>query len=227
MEKYFYGVWIILGFLQILMGTKYPRLAFSSEIDMRKSNQAPSESLPQWPNETLIPLSKSGKPVTSLPVRYPRHFLKQSLTGSITGNSEDGRIHFKASSPIAWVESPTTLAPPTNGAIADFRDFQGCMVYQDLSGLSLCFNVMPDVSSIGVNPKEMNLKGIEKFVMNQLNEQPETAQCSYAVREVNFQNAVRDYNRVRLYYTAMAEPDNDCDFGDQTFEIKVHFQSNK
>ncbi|MBI3542829.1 MAG: hypothetical protein HY075_06090 [Deltaproteobacteria bacterium] len=40
--------------------------------------------------------------------------------------------------------------------IGDFRDHQGCATYDEL-GVRLCFNILPDVSNVGVNARELTL----------------------------------------------------------------------
>lgn len=107
---------------------------------------------------------------SALSLRIPREFFESPFRVEIQfGDSRyanEGR----------WVELPTTLPPPDPAlgpVLGDFRDFQGCVISEERAGngsrsgqpaIRLCFNVMPDVTSVGVNDREMTVQGLEGLV---------------------------------------------------------------
>src|SRR5205823_5562528 len=107
---------------------------------------------------------------TPLPIRISRDFFeKDHLQAEVTVASQ-GTPPQTAQSSVSWEAQPTTLPPPDprqGKVLADFRDYTGCAVLGDLEGVRLCFNVMPDVSNLGVNDREMKLQGVENVACSQ------------------------------------------------------------
>ncbi|MGZ3688324.1 MAG: hypothetical protein ACXWPM_09370 [Bdellovibrionota bacterium] len=141
-EKSSYLVWLVLGAMELVA---------ASGCSGTEASASASPSASQAPIE--------------LPVRISRAFFEKSMVGEIHIRDLKGSETFSApSSSVDWREDPTTLPAPGPGAIADFRDFQGCAEFSgEAEGVELCFNVMPDVSSVGVNAKDTKVQGLESL----------------------------------------------------------------
>ncbi|MBI3555630.1 MAG: hypothetical protein HY074_05150 [Deltaproteobacteria bacterium] len=87
--------------------------------------------------------------------RVSRTFFEQPLRGSL--NIADTHAAIWTSSAVKWQELPPTAAPPTGVVYGDFRERKGCATFPDGAGLQLCFNIVPDISSVGLNAKELQL----------------------------------------------------------------------
>jgi hypothetical protein len=160
---------------------------------------------------------------TDAPVRIPRTFFEKSIIGSIhaqTLNQPSGKGDFQSSSPLTWIEYPTQLPAPQPGARADFRDFKGCLQYSDNRNLSICFNVMPDVSSVGMNTREMSLDGVEKIIAEQLLDN-----CPFSLKKVEITQADRTESGYIAKYAVNGDilPAQGCETGNQTFQVDVEF----
>ena len=160
-------------------------------------------------NFAALPVLAFPSLETPKPVRISRPLLKKEIHGQITAGIQGSKAHFFQSA-VYWREFPTTLPAPQPGAIADFRDFEGCLEFQDVQNLAVCFNVMPDVSSVGVNAKEMKLHGVENFMNEVLKQDPgltrfgefQPSRCEMSVQNVQFVRAARMDNRaVRIEFS--------------------------
>lgn len=93
--------------------------------------------------------------------RLSRAFFEKTVVGTLQIADGARQQTIILDSNIVWHDYPTTIPPsPRTDLIADFREHQGCAIYQDIDGLKLCFNVVPDVSSLAVNDKEVKIEGI-------------------------------------------------------------------
>jgi hypothetical protein len=127
------------------------------------ARNADAESTPteQAGNATGVAVSSNrGTPIQ--PVRIDRGFFQVPLTAKLSLQPVDSNLEAGVdASPVAWKEfEPTGDVPPD--AIADFRDHKGCASFRadTSSGVSLCFNIMGDVSNIGLNEREMSIEGL-------------------------------------------------------------------
>lgn len=161
---------------------------------------------------------------TEMPVRIPRSFFSQSLVGTLTAQAVNTNQQVNFESSIDWNEQPTTEAPPLEGAIADFRDHLGCAYYSNLSNIAVCFNIMGDVYSLGVNSKEMQLQGIENLMNNELIEKLNLGDCSYEVQNVQFVQATRGDNHFMMTFSADAVPEANCKGGSQPLVMTFKMQ---
>lgn len=134
-----------------------------------------------------------------LPIRIPRVFFEGQVQGQIKIKSENSNLNRNYSSPVIWKEEHPLQAPAPQEALADYRDFKGCAWFRDLDSLALCFNVMPDVSSVGVNTKEMQSQGIENFMIRELLEPIEKSDCTRTLPKMNFSKATRNSEQVKIY----------------------------
>lgn len=74
--------------------------------------------------------------------------------------------------PVTWKQfapEQPIQAPPGEIPIADFRDFVGCAEIQSAPVAALCFRVMPDVSSLGLNEREVQTEGLKPWLAAALN----------------------------------------------------------
>jgi hypothetical protein len=88
-----------------------------------------------------------------LPVRVSRSFFGSEVSGAI-------RVQGGAAQPSAvrWTEANTSA------------DHPGCARLTDAGGVELCFNLMNDVDSFGVNEREMSVSGLESYLAERLGE---------------------------------------------------------
>ncbi len=111
---------------------------------------------------TLRPISASGStPAGSAqpaPVRMNRALFEQPMDFTLQLRDTTGKLVDELGGAVDWVEYPPTAAAPAPDAIADFRDHDGCVWFE--SGVGLCFKVMGDVSSVGLNSREMRSEGL-------------------------------------------------------------------
>ncbi len=96
-----------------------------------------------------------------------------------TGSGSDSSTY---SSPVQWVQYPPTAPAPQQSdpklgqVLGDFRDFVACAEMTALGQARLCFKVMGDVSNLGLNDREMTLRGIDTIS----SANPQAGQCSSA-----------------------------------------------
>jgi hypothetical protein len=57
---------------------------------------------------------------------------------------------------VSWIEPHVPAGPPPYIA----PDHTGCASFDDISGLKLCFHIMSDVSSVGVNARDTSIEGL-------------------------------------------------------------------
>ena len=109
--------------------------------------------------------SKFTENSTANPIRISRAFFRNSLVGEIAIESSKYTA-FKTTnkSPVVWVEHSPTGPEPQPGALADFRDRLGCAYFVEAGSLAVCFNMMGDVFSLGVNSREMKFLGIQDYI---------------------------------------------------------------
>jgi hypothetical protein len=155
------------------------------------------------------------------PIRIPRVFFENPIVGSLHAqlNAVNPRTRtFQASGPLAWTEYSTTLPVPKPGAIADYRDFKGCLQYNDYKELSVCFNVMPDVSSVGINQQEMTINGMDTLISDQLLDR-----CPFSVKTLTLTQVVHTQNGYIVQYTGSGEilSAQGCEPRNQNFQIKI------
>jgi hypothetical protein len=177
--RLFHLGWLLLGLLQLLMVSGCGQSASASDPLLSASSPSGQST------------EEAGTAVAVMPVRVSRTFFESQVTGAIRLQGSDGNSGADTQSAIAWNElAPTDPAPADSAAtgtvLADFRDHQGCASFQDANGVELCFNLMGDVDSFGLNAKEMSPNGLGAYVDRQLG-QP----CPGAAWDVHLVNAAR------------------------------------
>lgn len=162
---------------------------------------------------------------TALPIRISTSFLNQNnLTGSYSVQSNIPVLNWNISSPIEWSEIPTDEPAPSPGAIADFRDSVGCASYTD-APVALCFKVMGDVMSVGVNSREMKTRGVRES-LNQILAYADDSECTYRVRDTHFIEATGTNTDVTLLFAADAVTEQGCPHPDiQPIQIQFSLRS--
>lgn len=137
-QNVLFKIFLALGLAQTLLSTS--------------GCTAPTASTPQTQEAEASRVDAQG--FEDEPVRLSRAFFSRSLTGAVRLNGEE------VQSDVSWNEYAATAPAPTEPVIADFRDRKGCASYDSADGIQLCFNIMPDVSSVGVNNDEVTLEGV-------------------------------------------------------------------
>ncbi len=120
-----------------------------------------------------------------IPVRINRSFFEKTYQQFVRVEINGTPLDYSGQG--TWKEHPTQLPAPapdasTGPVLADFRDFKACSSSDGAPGVQVCFNVMPDVSSVGLNAKEMKLEGLSQVV---------PSECSEAVSQLAFKGASR------------------------------------
>jgi hypothetical protein len=159
------------------------------------------------------------------PVRVSRaFFIDQKLSGQITVKTPSGEdIHVKT--PIEWFEEPTSQKPPRAGALADFRDHPGCAHYQGADTVAVCFNMMGDVYSLGVNGKDVTLRGVESYLTDAISRSTQSGECSYTVKNIQFIKASKSDHEVSIHYQGDLVPDSKCTQSPTQLAVQFQFQS--
>jgi hypothetical protein len=162
----------------------------------------PSDDAAAAATDSVLAGASSAQKV-ELPVRVSRAFFQeQALLGRISAQTPNKKIQMEFDSSVRWEEEPTTQSAPQPGALADFRDHQGCAQYVTQNGVAVCFNMMGDVYSLGVNSKDVQLRGVADYINQKLNDSSD--QCTYQVENLRFAKAERDSSQVTLHYTGEA-----------------------
>jgi hypothetical protein len=197
MKQNLYKLGIFFGSLEILFSLDGP-------------HSQSSESLSQNLSLSGVEADRSLTENRPMPVRIPRVFFEKTLVGEFKVQLiPESDFRLSAQGPITWKQQPTTLPMPLPGAEADFRDYTACAHYSE-TAIDLCFNVMPDVSSVGVNSSEMQLHGIEKYITEELANLADSKGCEYEVKQVKFTQAERKKDQVTIQFAAEAVPLAQC-----------------
>ena len=178
-------------------------------------------------NPSVIEASASaGKIATPvIPVRISRSFFESNLDGKITVSSAQTDAFYTQESPITYTQEEPTAPPPAADARADFRDFRACASFSGFSDqVGLCFNVMPDVSSISANSKTMTIVGIQELADRALNDSSVSNGCTFKVTHLEIQNATRSYDNAVIEYVGQAIPKDGCKAPIQTLTFKIELQ---
>jgi hypothetical protein len=107
----------------------------------------------------------SGEAPTLVPVRVSRALFEKEMKAEVRLRDASGRLVDELGSAVEWVEYPPTAPAPSPDAIADFRDRDGCAwLSQEADSPErqpgVCFRLMGDVSSVGLNDREMRLENM-------------------------------------------------------------------
>jgi hypothetical protein len=141
-----YKMWLALGLVQLALLSGCSGATAGDSLLSQGSGDPTSSSSH---SESSMPPTQATQPL-----RLSRAFFEKSLVGSVTVGSD------KTESDVTWTELPPTSPAPTGPVIADLRDHKGCASYDSVGNVSLCFNIMPDVSSVGVNAKDVSVTGL-------------------------------------------------------------------
>ena len=161
----------------------------------------------------------------SMPVRISRSFFDNALIGKVTVTSSDSKLHYVQESPISWIEEDPTDPAPGSDAIADFRDFRACATYENMSNpVAICFNVMPDVSSVKVNSDDTQLLGIESLANAAFLEAGDVSGCTYSISNLQIQKIDRTSDFATIDYVGQAVPVDSCEAPLQTVHFKLELQ---
>jgi hypothetical protein len=113
-----------------------------------QASGAAEAAAPSVPGDSLS--AQAGR-APALPVRVSRSFFNADVSGTIRIQGQDAET-----GAIRWSEAPA-------GA-----DSLGCAAFPQAGGVELCFNLMNDVDSFGVNAREMAASGIADYLGDRL-----------------------------------------------------------
>src|SRR4051794_3893085 len=120
MKKNFYKAWLLSGVLQIFFSYGAPQ------------GQASETLLSQSPiQESHEATEINQDSIQAMPVRIPRTFFRDSISGELSIHSRGSQnLNHTSQSLMEWKEEATTLPPPketpNSKVLADFRDYTGC-----------------------------------------------------------------------------------------------------
>lgn len=149
-----------------------------------------------------------------LPLRVSREFFAKNLVADIEiTQPQVTPALYSVTSQTAFEERPSELPEPTEPFIADFRDRPGCVLFEKAPGLELCFNLVPDVSSVDVTRDKVQARGLQEFAQQELSAQS-SGECSDAsLSNLEFLKAEKsaDNEKLDLYFGGRVESANaDC-----------------
>jgi hypothetical protein len=191
----FYRFWLALGLFQTLLvaGITGGCTGNSSSSDTLFSTSANSAAHAGSENTTASSVQTPGNPNG---VRISRAFFEKSIVGKIQIQTADHSISNEIDSNVSWQDLPTTLPAPTGSVIADLREHQGCASFDSLSGVALCFNVVPDISSLGVNDREVKPTGLEGLIAQSSN-----SPCNPIVKNIAYAQASKVDTSLTVNFT--------------------------
>lgn len=155
-RRKFYLAWLVMGIIQVAALSALEGCGSDSSMAaaLKSGDSLLSNTEPQ--------AQAAEQPAPILPLRVSRAFFEGPLHATLVVGAPSSSNPRTFESAVSWDNQPTTLPPPdpSQGTVlADFRDTVGCAVLSDLENTGLCFDVMPDVSDVGINDREMRLQG--------------------------------------------------------------------
>lgn len=142
------GLWLVLGLLQMFL--------IQGCMGNASSDQSPAASKNSTEQNTLnLNNDESRQPTTSTSAnaRVSRAFFERSLAGKVRVHiSNAANLPDEQESDVLWEERP------------EAADHEGCLRYAQTGNVSICFNVMSDVTSVGLNNEEAALRGVNQIL---------------------------------------------------------------
>jgi hypothetical protein len=158
------------------------------------------------------------------PIRISREFFRSHLLGKISIESSNSGVNILKNSPVLWREYPSTDPEPQAGALADFRDHQGCAYLSGAEGLAVCFTMMGDVSSLGINSREMKILGVQEYFTSAYQIAGSTGlNCRPEIQNVRFEKALSSEGMVALTFLSSAVIQSECKIPDDVLKVKIQF----
>lgn len=164
-QRRFYSVWLVLGLFQIITLQGCSNSAASSNSNALLSEDPPIKTTEQATNESNVRLSRA--------------FFERSLTGKMQVTPANGAPSDEIESAVSWNENLSGLREA--GGVA--ADHLGCALYKDL-GVKLCFQIMSDVTSVGVNETDLKVTGLSKVASD--------SECNAPLQNVRFMQAIKN-----------------------------------
>jgi hypothetical protein len=133
-RRSFYQGWLVLGIIQFILASLSTGCT---------SSGATSQSTQLNTAEAGAGTGAEVSSVQTPETRLQRTFFERSVAGTIQYGPEE------ISSDVEWQEETPRR---------DMSDRKGCASYEQANGARICFNVMADVTSLGVNGDETTLE---------------------------------------------------------------------
>ncbi|MEO5970696.1 MAG: hypothetical protein ABIQ95_12275 [Bdellovibrionia bacterium] len=166
--------------------------------------------------------TRSPENFSANPIRISRNFFRSPLFGKISIVSNNVELSTSSISPILWIEYPPSAPAPEQGALADFRDHLGCAYLSGTEGFAVCFNMMGDVSSLGINSREMKVFGIEDYFKSTYQIFSTQHKCQPDVQNIRFEGATGSEGKIDLSFVADTLTQAGCKNYDDV--LKIQFQ---
>lgn len=155
------------------------------------------------------------------PVRVPREFLEDpALLARVQLLGESDVLLAEEERTTRWVSKPPSAPPPTGDFIADFRDFEACSWFAGQRRVGLCFQVMPDVSSVEISEGNSHPEGLERWVEHHLH-RTGPLPCEAHLRSLRIEEARKAEDEPLQRFTVVyrAIPDEAC--GERDLRVRV------
>jgi hypothetical protein len=165
-ENGFSKFWLALGLGQLLLAAGCGQAVPSDALLSATANAASTKDLhdaqAQSPNAGDAGVTSN----TPQYVRVARSFFDSPLSGSVTVTDANGQASTEKATAIGWQVQAAGPSAAGSGVVADFSDSLGCAVYENIPSVKLCFQLMGDVSSVGLNSREMTAEGLSGALSN-------------------------------------------------------------
>ena len=155
------------------------------------------------------------------PIRIAREFVRSPLLGKLSIESRNSglSVALTTASPILWIEYPSSDPEPQPGAISDFRDHLGCAYLSGAEGVAVCFVMMGDVSTLGVNSREMKVSGLPEYFKNSYQI---ISTCQPDIQNIRFEGASGSEGKIEFSFIADTVNQLECKISPDV--LKVQFQ---
>lgn len=183
----YYAFWLVLGLFQLI--------AVSGCSGSNASEANPSSNLSEN--------SSSSSSADSQNVRLSRAFFEKSLAGKMQIVPADGSASTEIDSDVSWREEMPALREP--GQMA--ADHPGCATFNQ-AGARLCFNIMSDVTSVGVNADETTAPNLGRAAAEAA---PEG--CNAPIQNIRFVHAEQNDGFLKVSFMGDRPAQENCQAG--------------
>lgn len=167
-QSRFYRLWLALGFIQMF--------ALQGCMGSAPNEQLLSQSPPEAGGVD------SAHSDSTQNVRLSRAFFERSLAGKMQVTPADGSPTAEFDSNVTWKEQLPAIREV--GSVAP--DHLGCASYEEL-GTRLCFYIMSDVTSVGINADEISAPSLGRAVAA-----ADQSGCNANLQNLRFAQATKD-----------------------------------
>lgn len=189
----YYAFWLVLGLFQLI--------AVSGCSGSNAADTLPSSSH----------LSENSSSSDTQNVRLSRAFFEKSLAGKMQVVQADGSSPAEIDSDVIWREE----MPAVREATAIAPDHPGCAIFTE-AGVRLCFNVMSDVTSVGVNADETRAPNLGRVAAETFN-----SGCNAPLENIRFVNAEQNDGFLKVSFMGDRPAQETCEAGRVLVNLQI------